>query len=596
DYKVAAVRIQAYARGASGKVDKTYYLALDEKNPEITGKLPMINVEDLAELSETDQIDELNNNSTPSDTPQLELEVDNQLSEVSNDNIMVRGIELNKLSKYRDMSLANIIEEFSTKSGAIIDDQEFNAMYNQDFEVSEYSTGEIKKIKPDGDLNDGIYVIRITAKDNAGNYNDQTSGNLTGNTFLLNVNTASPTINNIELKDSDGREVDDIISSEGGKMQFDVRNYKELHYQIRRRDQRGESWTTRSKEYQSKIDYDNIDQSFDDLGITLEDGTYEVIMVADDIELQDPVIEAISGINIEEGTNIEEEVTTAIEDEMSNEGLRLNDARTEISAFRFKVDGTPPTIGGIKYVNPNNGEIEDPNDDGTFGILYTATPTFQVTITDRSPLGDLDIEIDDILAGIVKQRTETVDGERVNTIQFTPNTPLSDGVHSIKIDVEDKWGNPLDEGDDPYEETFDNIFETQNVAKGITFNVNNGDRLSVKEASAIEITLPQDKNLDKSTLEVKVNGKTVVEGKDKASGIQDFEIISFNDWDRFILFALQPLPRGKNEIVVTVDDQRGNTTGNDVTFTADLPREGFGFGRLGKFMLEKAKKMEDAQD
>jgi hypothetical protein len=108
--------------------------------------------------------------------------------------------------------------------------------------------------------------------------------------------------------------------------------------------------------------------------------------------------------------------------------------------------------------------------------------------------------------------------------------------------------------------------------------------------------LPTDKTLDKTSLKVKVNDKLVVDGKSKAIGSQNFEVISFNDWDRFILFAVYPLPSGKNEISVTVDDQRGNTTGNSVGFMIDNYREGFGFGRLGKFMLEKAKKLEEAGD
>ncbi|MBM7556952.1 InlB B-repeat-containing protein [Halanaerobacter jeridensis] len=585
ELQIIAVRMKAYALGAINYTDKSYYFAIDQSKPEVTSIEPGIATDELEGKNLDEQISLVDNNSADSAEPEITVGFNEVLSGIDSSDINARAIKVDD-SRPLNLIVQDYAEDF---------DRNFNQEVDQKLRVIDYNESlNEATLFPYGNLQEGKYVVRLTVKDRAGNVNDQIANDdgVTGFTFMLKVNQDSPIINNITLRDNNGQETGNIISTSGGRLQFDTHNAEELRYQIRRRDQTGETWTYVSEtEMDKKTQF--INRTFNDIGVALEDGMYEVIMVADDIKLQQEVITAIEDINTTLGTDIESEVENAIKESLNEQSLRLNENRTEVRAFRFEVDGTPPDIGGIKYVNPETGEAEDPNDDGSFGILYTATPTFQIKISDRSPLGNLDIEIDDILAGVVKQQTETVEGEVVNTIQFTPNTPLSDGVHSIKIDVEDKWGNPKDEGDDPYEEVFENIFETQNVAKGITFNISDGDRLSVKEASAIEITLPQDQALDKSSLQVEVNGKLVIDGKSKAAGVQDFEVITFNDWDKFILFSMYPLPAGRNEISVTVDDQRGNTTGNSVTFTADLPREGFGFGRLGKFLLEKAKKLEE---
>ncbi|MGM0370253.1 MAG: InlB B-repeat-containing protein [Bacillota bacterium] len=587
--QIMAVRMKAYALGALNYTDKNYYFAIDQTKPEIDSVKPGISTDELEGKDLDEQISLVDNNSADSPEPEIKIGFNEVLSGIDVENINARAIKVDDSRPLNDI-VQDYKEDF---------DQTFDQDIDQRLRVIDYNQESNEAtLFPYGNLQEGKYAVRVTVEDNAGNVNDQIASDagITGFTFILQVNQDQPIINNISLRDDNGQETDSIISTSGGRLQFDVHNSQELRYQIRRRDQTGETWNYISdKELDNKTKF--INRTFDDLGVTLEDGTYEVIMVADDIKLQEGVVDAIETIGPADGSDIETEVRTAIEAELDEQNLRLNDRRTEVRAFRFEVDGTAPQIGGVKYINPQSGEAEDPDDDGTFGILYTATPTFQVEITDRSQLGNLDIEIDDVLAGVTKQRVTKEDGKRVNKITFTPNTPLSDGEHSIKIDVEDKWGNPADEdGDSPYEKVFENVFETQNVAKGITFNINDGDRLSVKESSAIEVMLPTDKTLDKTSLEVKINDKLVVDGKSKAIGSQDFEVISFDDWDRFILFSVYPLPSGKNEISVTVDDQRGNTTGNSVGFMIDNYREGFGFGRLGKFMLEKAKKLEEAGD
>ena len=590
-FRIAAVRMKAYARGAADYADQKYYFAIDQNKPQIASVTPGIDTDELEGQNLDKQISLVDSNAAESAEPEIRVEFNELLSGIAEEEINARAIKVDD-SRPLDEIVQDYTDDF---------DQAFDQDVTKRFQIINFDEqANEATIFPYGKLEEGKYVVRITVKDNAGNVNDQfdkEDGGVIGFNFVLKVNQGSPIINNITLRDNDGQETAGIISTSGGRLQFDVHNSEELRYQVRRRDKRGETWTYVSEtELDKKTQF--INRTFSDIGVPLEDGTYEVIMVADDIKLQEEVVTAIEAIDINEGSDIETEVEDAIKSELNAENLRLNDNRTEVRAFRFRVDGTPPQIGGIKYVNPNSGAVEDPNDDGRFGILYTAAPTFQIKISDSSSLGDLNIKIDDISAGEINRDTEVVDGKKVNTITFAPNIALDDGSHSIKIDVADKWGNPTDEGDTPYEKVFENIFETQDVAEGISFNISDNPELSVKEASTIEVSLPADQTLDKSTLEVRIgdkdSGRLIVDGKSKAAGVQGFEIISFNDWDRFIIFAINPWTAGQNKISVTVEDKRGNTTGNSVQFRVYNYREGFGFGRLGKFLLEKAKKLDEA--
>lgn len=591
--QVMAVRMKASAFGAEFATDQTYYFALDsDDTPAVKSISAGVGAQDIINANDPeDRISLIQNNNVGTLQPELDITFEENKSGFesdtvpASDNIKVRAIKVDD-----NKDLQTIGNEYVDQIDNTFDDN-----VTKHFEIIDYSpSSKTATVFPYGKLKEGLYVIRVTATDLAGNTNDTDTSDtniITGFSFILEVNESTPIINNISLRDDNGNETENIISTSGGRLQFDVYNAEDLRYQIHRQDETG-TW-----DYESQDGLDKktkfVNQSFSDFGIELKDGKYEVIMIADDIDIQQDLIDIIDDIELDDATDIEQD----IEQKLIDQDYTLDDNRTTIRGFRFRVDGTPPTIKEVKYINPETGESEATNEDGNFGILYTATPTFQIEITDRSSLGNLDINISDILAGVIKRQTTKENNEIINKIQFTPNTPLNDGVHSIKIDVEDKWGNPQEEGDDdPYEKVFENIFETQNVAKGITFNIDSGDRLSVKEASAIEISLPADKTLDKSSLNVSVNGKLVINGKSLAAGVNGFQVISFDDWNRFILFSTYPLPSGNNEISVTVDDKRGNTTGNNVSFMVDNYREGFGFGRLGKFLLEKAKDLDEASN
>ncbi|MGM0472364.1 MAG: InlB B-repeat-containing protein [Bacillota bacterium] len=574
---VAAVRMKAYALGAREYADQMYYFALDRGKPEVTSVNPGVDLEELSGETAENQRDLVDTNAADSDEPYIKLTFDEALSGIDTDTLEIRGIKVDD-----GKSINEIVTDYRTDY-----DQTFDNNADQYFELIDYDQqADEATILPKTALDEGRYVVRVTVQDEAGNINDNDGNDgddsTRGYTFLLKIDNNQPIINNITIRDDNGIETDNIISTEGGRLQFDVHNSEELRYQVRARADVGNTWTYKTED---KLDNKTkfINQTFADLGVTLEDGTYEVIMVADDIKIQDEVVSAIEEIDTDAESDIEAEVETAIEAALNDQGLRLDDARTEVRAFRFEVDGTPPSIKDIRYITPDNQEVE-PDGDGSFGVLYTRTPVFQVTISDQSKLEDPDIDIGGFSAGVIKEETSEENGEKVSKIQFTPNTPLDDGMYSIQIDIEDKWGNLESK-------SYDNIFEVQNVATDINFSIDPGDRLSIKEASAIEVSLPEDKDLDKSTLQVEINGKVIINGKSKVADANDFEVIPFNDWDRFIIFAAYPLSVGRNELRVTVEDQVGNQTWNSVAFTVDNYREGFGFGRLGKFLLEKADKL-----
>ncbi|PRX35705.1 hypothetical protein BX659_101199 [Orenia metallireducens] len=611
EINVIAVRMKASAFGAETPTDHTYYFALDvDDNPEIVSVNPGVSFKEiLNQTTDAQKIEIVKDTSSEYSQPEIKISFNEKYSGFegelvsAEDLIEARGVKVND-----NMTIDNIVNDYLHET-----DNQFDQTVDVHFRVIDYNSDtKTVTIFPYGTLKEGKYVVRVTATDISGNVNDTdtlTPG-ITGFTFMLEVNENRPIINNITLKDNKDKQVDKVISTNGGKLYFDVHNSEEVRYQIRSGADVGKQWTYRYKKgLDKKTDY--IEEDLVNLIPSLEDETYEVIIIADDIEISSDLISEIQGINLD-STN--DDIEGDIKTQLENAGITIDDQRTQIKAFRFKVDGTAPQIiSKIQYYNDKTSTLEDTSN-GTFGDMPVLEPQFQLIISDISNINDfkqiefvkageiggvagellnslIPLTVNTIPANIsatmqTEIKDEIAQDKKVYLIKFRPKSSLAnDTEYDLNIRLQDEWGNESDEI------KFPSLFHIINEMN-VEFNISEGETLSVNEASTIRIDFAEDNKVKLTSLTVNIDEKTIIKGGDQVVETKkDYYIkIITTDQDgsevlsRVIIFAKTPLSSGSTSgmlhtITVLAEDKYGELPAKKLSFTV-TPRKGFGFGRL----------------
>ncbi|OCL25593.1 hypothetical protein U472_14785 [Orenia metallireducens] len=606
ELNVIAVRMKASAFGAETPTDHTYYFALDvDDDPEVIGVTPGVSFKEiLNQTTDSQKIEIVKANSAEYSQPEIKISFSENYSGFEGgsltpeDLINTRGVKVDD-----DRVIDDIVNDYLYET-----DDQFDQVVDVHFRVIDYNENtKTATIFPYGTLKEGKYVIRVTATDISGNVNDTdtlTPG-VTGFTFMLEVNENRPIINNITLKDNKDKQVDKVISTNGGKLYFDVHNSEEVRYQIRSGADVGQPWTYRYKtNLDKKTDY--IEEDLASLISSLEDETYEVIIIADDIQISPDLISEIQSINLDSTNN---DIEGDIKAQLESAGITLDEQRTQIKAFRFKVDGTAPQIiSNIQYYNSKTTTIEDTSN-GTFGVIYTAIPQFQLIISDISNITDLrhiefvkegesggiagellnsliPLTVDSIPTNISATmqtdiKNEIDQGKNVYLIKFRPKSSLADGIYNLQMDIQDEWGN----GSGLI--NFLALFEYQNVVADIEFNINDGEKLSVNESSTIRIDFKENREIKLTSLTVKIDEKTIIEaGEQVTETKKDYYISKITNTQdgnevvsRIIIFAKTPFLGGNHKVTVLAEDKYSELPAKELSFTV-TPRKGFGFGRL----------------
>ncbi|AGB42279.1 hypothetical protein Halha_2405 [Halobacteroides halobius DSM 5150] len=539
--------------------------------------------------------------------PLLEAKIGDSLSGINPDTITAKFIKVPG-----DEDVSTVIQDLKSSNDP---NGEFATEFklaetNGFLEVINYnSTEQVATMVPYTDLGDGEYVVKLSAADKAGNNSDELgdadsdpSSDKKSFIFSLTINAAGPQFISTSLNDYSNllnNQQNIIVGKSRLDLGFNIYDAQEVMYAIRYRGIDGTKngvWKYAAPQEYIKpgwqyIQLDNNqglanlnwrNQYFTrDLLKVLNtkaatDGIYDLVLVADDTKIEERVFDAIST------TGSIEEI-----DGLENTSSKLDTRRTTISAFQFRVDATGPKVGSIKYIKKTEtGEKIIPLEPGvtSFGVFYTGKPVFETTIKDISQVTDdsITVQIGKIRGSIFSYESKEVDGTKKHTIRFMPTIPLKDGVHNVKIIAKDIKGNKDTA-------TFTDLFETRNTAKGIKFNLADKDhRLNINNSSAIEIILPTDVQVNLATLKIKVNGELVVNNGDRiespTNASRDYTVLFFpskKEMERILLFARRPLPDGpNNKIIVEVEDAYGNPKGNQINFTVEDYRNGFGFGRL----------------
>ncbi|MCK8827525.1 hypothetical protein MWH25_07190 [Natroniella acetigena] len=235
-----------------------------------------------------------------------------------------------------------------------------------------------------------------------------------------------------------------------------------------------------------------------------------------------------------------------------------------------------------------------------------------------------------VRAGIIDH---TVDDDNIHTIYFSPSLSLGEGragAYDIQLSIRDEFGNQLggieeldriseadefdtEEGMDEINGRISNLFRIDTVEADIDFSIRSGQSLNTNESSAMEINLDPDSNFEPGdSLRIYINDALIVgpqegeeevkvwdrEGElyravensdyyeegayytDDSFDPDGFDIMTFNDMHRIILFSRRPFATGRNEIRVAVRTEEGEIAERSISFVAENYREGFGFGRL----------------
>ncbi|WP_408955132.1 hypothetical protein [Natroniella sp. ANB-PHB2] len=276
--------------------------------------------------------------------------------------------------------------------------------------------------------------------------------------------------------------------------------------------------------------------------------------------------------------------------------------------------------------------------------VRTPDPIFKLQVRNSSNIDTSDVNIyflqrisrseeDDevgvrVRAGIIDH---TVDDNSIHTIYFSPSLSLGEGragAYDIQLSIRDEFGNQLggieevDRISDSNEFTTEadmeemngripNLFRIDTVEADIDFSIRSGQTLNTNESSAMEINLDPDSNFEPgNSLRIYINDALIVgpqEGEEEvkiwdregkiyraiddhqyyegpyADGDIDpngFDVMTFNDTHRIILFSRRPFATGRNEIRVAVRTEEGEIAERSISFVAENYRDGFGFGRL----------------
>ena len=571
EIEVIAVRMKAYATGARTHADETYYFAIDSENPDAgPGTNPNYDADILFDVQNTSK-------------PQLKVKIHDGISGIDSSTIEAKAIKVDDNANLEDL----ITTRYGTNAWT-------NSIFDQNadvyFELINYNTTtEVATLSPRIDLQEGQYVVRITAEDKAGN--GQANADDVGFTFGLKINESAPIINNVrlggEVFNTSNVEFGNVVSSGNTSLEFNIYNSEEVRYQIRARDKAGELWTVLGDPTQ---DYDKKYYFINEALTDLEDGIYEIIIVADDIGIDPEIINLIDNIDTNLNMDIQKNVQNQINSVLDNSGKEFDEERTVVRAFRFRVDGQAPVISSeIKYYNVSDGTTTDPDANNSFGKIVTGLPAFQFTISDISDINEIkqiefikDGETQGISGGMINTlKPDDPDAtEKTYTIRVKPNTTLSEGWYTLKIQVADEWGEKV------AERSFPQLFNVDYSVEDIQFNLEQKNSvLSINESSTIVVNFLREINYD--TLSLDINStELIVDGEQTAESKRDFYIKLPAEGSRedaetkIIIFAKKPLSDANNTLTVTVKDSLGSELSKSLEFTVERERKGFGFGRL----------------
>ncbi|WP_018248135.1 InlB B-repeat-containing protein [Orenia marismortui] len=568
ELEVIAVRMKAYATGARTHADETYYFAIDREDPDAgPGTNP--------DFENDVEFGIIHNN-------QLKVTFYDAISGIDPDSIEAQAIKVddnNDLEEERKFYANYTNGQFETRAmeeePAILIEND-NIIYNEDTQTA---------LLENNYFDEGNYVVRILAEDRAGN--GEADPDEIGFTFSVTLNKDKPIINDMALRDDAGNDLGKVISNnskDGSNLEFTIYNSEELRYQVR---PVGGNWTQQTlMELDKKMEHSSQPLTgASGLFSELTDGDYEVIIVADDIELNPDILSYLENIAPNSEADIEEDVKNKLKEHLNLNDTEWEDQYSErmaIKAFRFKVDNTSPEIGeNLEYYNSGNDQFEDIANQ-TISILR---PLFRIDMSDDSGLRKSDIEID-INGGFaeVVSITDTY-------ITFRPINSLEDGVQTVTIIAEDRWEN----AGEP--QTFEFEFRGIDDDNLDIFTIDEGAELNVNEASLIEIDFRKDeKNKDleitENLLKITINYKVIFENGEVQSF--DYKVNTFDSdgngkVERVVIFAKKPIQGisgGPVNIIVSAqkENEYSELYPQELNFTIKGGRKGFGFGRL---LIEK---------
>lgn len=225
---------------------------------------------------------------------------------------------------------------------------------------------------------------------------------------------------------------------------------------------------------------------------------------------------------------------------------------TNMANTATTVDDSHPTLGSklklvVKETTAPTITLTAPT---TNQFLGTATPTIKFTVVDESNgsginLSSLSVKIDTVTYGNTDSGMTITTTTNGYTVEFVPKTALSDGSHTLTINVSDNDGNAATSAT--------RTFTTDTIAP------------------TLAVTNPSVNGTYTSESELNVTGTV----SDSTSGVPTVTI-SLNGTDQGAVTVSSgafsksvTLTNGSNTIVVTATDKAGKTTTITRTITLD---------------------------
>lgn len=526
-----AVKLEVTAEGQdlSQELNRpVYYFVNDNDKPEIQ----VINA------SGTE--DETSFDTFSTRRPQLKARIFDEISGIeSGEDVTI---------KYRPLRVGESKENLKTVANVNFGDEDSGVERMDVISLSEHNDGEQTAIfVPYRELDEGEYVVKITAEDQAGNSSEDNEN--APFVFYLNIDQTGATINNVSVNN---RTIDTTtteeqpVSANSLELYFEAYGIEDLIYGIRHE---GDSqwFITNLTDVSYITQYERVDflnhtgisdNPYNDNGAA-KNGVYEIFIIADEEGIPDnDMAELEIALNNNEYGFIED--SSIIDDSLdefdsgsiignliyqaeqaSSADDTLRVGRRTYVTFKVEVDGNPPEYqaDSLYYYKsyPNERNVLDDSGEDTTKI-YQGQPVFEMTLVNASEINRNDIEItffnqdnNQILAGDVIVPpivSEDSDGNTIHTIYFQPVIALTNGVYTLEVKASDEFGNTTVED----QILFADLFEIISSSEGrLQFSITDGERLNINQSSALEINITETNLNPSEYLRIEVNGAVIVE-------------------------------------------------------------------------------------
>ncbi len=617
-----AFRIRAQARGSIGYAEANYYFVQDNGKPEIKAK----------------EIGGDYNSSTlgvaETRTPQLRARIIDKLAGVKEDTLTPE-VEV----RYRPLRAG---EDFNDQDSFVNDgfnlsDDDANLMEIKKIEDAVDDSGntihdkQVVVFAPDNPLNEGEYLVKVTATDKAGN-KSQAHG-ASPFLFSLRVDGSSPQINQVTFNEEEiSLNSDEAlpVNSQNLELYLGSHGTDDLVYAIKYLDEEEDRWFVTLREglnYVSRYfrtDYLNhsssavVDAYTNSNTGDAKNGTYEIFAIADE-----------EGIDESTLTNLKSSLTqdnkryygflndiSSLETMMNEVDSGVEQERRTYVKFKVKVDGNSPEYidGSLKHLEkyPDLDSSTTLTEENPHGIKQ-ADPVFELKLNNTSKIKREGVEITFRnvntgleLPGVVLSVKADENNSDHHIVRFQSVRYLNAGVYTVDVRAKDVLEN--DNYDNPIELT--RVFEVVTDSQGdMDFSIKEGAWLNVNQSSALEINIPKNMGLNPGkSLRITLNNSPVVEQSkivnnrslptdddgryreenylengyynDEDYNAEGFDVLFFENKYRILIFARRSLPAGENTVEVQVVDNNNLLVTDSVTFTTENYRHGFGFGRL----------------